>query len=301
LAAISCLVLLAAAAGIGAPRPVRAFGNDLYEASVQPRVGTTETSFQFTVKFTSFPNRTAHGVEARVAGLTIPLTLISGTETDGKWRGFSQVPEGTDWSVTFEATADGFDPTISGPDITVTQAPPTPTPVPTPAPTPVPTPAPTPTPAATPAPTPFGSTSASAAATPSAGPSGSARPAASVPPSQPIGAPVTPPSPTATGSVDEARASASLIAGAFGGGAITQPSTPVPEAVPPAREVEPRPAEGGIVAALPLISGGLIAFGLFGIAGALALQRDRNRHWVNDRLDRAVDPKRQPRRWLTRG
>ncbi|HEX9893868.1 MAG TPA: hypothetical protein VGA78_08080, partial [Gemmatimonadales bacterium] len=143
---VLALLLVLAPPTLGAP------GNQLSEGSVNPVNGTTANSFVFTVRYTSAQGHPATSVSATVSTFTVPMGLIAGTASDGTFQGNTNLPAGS-FNVTFLADAQqGFDPSLAGPTVTVSFAPP-PTPAPTPPPTPVPTPPPAPvaTPVATPA------------------------------------------------------------------------------------------------------------------------------------------------------
>jgi len=148
---VLALLLALAPPTLGAP------GNQLTQGAVNPTSGTTANSFVFTVQYTSAQGHAATSVAATVASFTVPMSLIAGTVDDGTFQGVTNLPAGS-WPVTFLADADrGFDPSLAGPTVTVTLAPPpTPAPTPPPAPVPVPPPAPPSTPPptapATPAP-----------------------------------------------------------------------------------------------------------------------------------------------------
>ena len=134
--------------------PVAA-ANELRNGSVTPPLGTTQTSFAFSVDYvTTSAQQAASSVTAIVGPASIGLALTAGTTTDGTWTGSSTLPAGT-WQVTFVAEIQGSDPTLIGPTVIVIGPAPTatPTPVPTPPPTATP-PTPTPTPTAAPTPNP---------------------------------------------------------------------------------------------------------------------------------------------------
>lgn len=125
--------------------------NQLSNGGVTPGTGTTQTTFTFSVVYSSERDFAATGVVALVAGSSVTLSLVSGTSTAGTHQGSASLPAGT-WPVTFQAQAtQGPDATLAGPTVVVS-APATPQPVPvTPAPTPKPViapPLPTPRPAA---------------------------------------------------------------------------------------------------------------------------------------------------------
>jgi hypothetical protein len=138
-AACGLLILLAASL-LPASSAVAAPPNRLQGASVDPSAGTTATVFTFSVRYRGDVSSPAVSVTATVAGLQVPLSLVSGTPTDGVYAGTSTLPAGT-WMVTFEAIAQsGNNPTATAGPVQVS-APPAPTPVPT---TPPPQPPPPP-------------------------------------------------------------------------------------------------------------------------------------------------------------
>jgi hypothetical protein len=255
-AALLVLALLLALA----PPTLAAPGNQLTQGSVNPLNGTTANSFVFTVRYTSAQGHPATSVSATVASFTVPMGLISGTDTDGVFQGNSNLPAGS-WQVTFLADAQkGFDPSLAGPTVTVTLAPPptpAPTPVPTPPPTPVPTPPPTPVP--TPPPTPVPTPPPTPVPPPPATPA--ATPAPSVPSSPAEG---TSPTPGSSG---------------FIGGVV---ETPSPSGTP-----DPGPAIGGpnVESQLwTLLIGGLIAIAVLTLFGIFLILRDRRRNTVDERI-----------------
>jgi hypothetical protein len=143
-----CLYLIAA--GITAAAPA----NQLLNGNVNPNSGTTTTSFVFIVRYESGQGNAPTSVSAVAGNVIVPLHLVSGTRTDGRYRGTAKLPAGT-WQVMFQATARGNDPTLDGPTVKVTKAPkPSTTPRPTPRPTvaPPPSAAPQTTAPTTPAP-----------------------------------------------------------------------------------------------------------------------------------------------------
>jgi hypothetical protein len=139
------------------PLVAMADANELSDGSVTPTTGTHQTVFVFRVRYASSQGFAATSVSADVANTTVPMTLVTGSETEGTYEGAATLPAGT-WSVVFQAdAAQGTDPVLPGPTVTVIgpSPPPTPTPAPTPRRTPRPTPRPTvaPIPPATPRPT----------------------------------------------------------------------------------------------------------------------------------------------------
>jgi hypothetical protein len=133
-----------------APMPARAAGA-LSGGAVTPGSGTTATSFDLSVHYTSSQSERAQEVWADVGGTRVDLTRVSGSPRDGTWQKSTLLPVGT-FKVTFNATGvDGSQAApFTVPGNVVVTVPPTPTPAPTPPPTPRPTPrataAPTPTP-----------------------------------------------------------------------------------------------------------------------------------------------------------
>jgi len=258
-AALLVLALLLALASptLGAP------GNQLTQGSVNPLNGTTANSFVFTVRYTSAQGHPASSVAATVASFTVPMGLIAGTAVDGTFQGNTNLPAGS-WPVTFLADAQkGFDPSLAGPTVTVTLAPP-PTPVPTPPPTPAPTPPPTPapTPPPTPAPTP----------PPTPAPTPPPTPASTPPPAADTPAP-TAPSITTDGSAPPQGS------GGFLGGVV---ETPVPTT-----GGDPAPAigSGDVENQLwTILIGGLIAIATLTLFGIFLILRDRRRRTVDERI-----------------
>jgi hypothetical protein len=244
---VLALLLVLASPTLGAP------GNQLSQGSVNPLNGTTADSFVFTVRYTSAQGHPATSVSATVSTFTVPMSLIAGTASDGTFQGNTNLPAGS-FNVTFLADAQkGFDPSLAGPTVTVTFAPP-PTPAPTPPPTPVPTPPPTPapTPAPTPPPTP---------APPTPVPTPLVTPAPSVPPSPADG---TTPSPGSSG---------------FLGGMVETP--------PPSGVLDPGTILGGgnVENQLwTLLIVGLIAIGVLTLFGIFLILRDRRRNTVDERI-----------------
>lgn len=245
-----------------APPTLAAPGNQLSQGSVNPLNGTTANSFVFTVRYTSAQGHPAITVSATVASFTVPMSLIAGTASDGTFQGNSNLPPGS-WQVTFLADAQkGFDPSLAGPTVAVTLAPP-PTPAPTPPPTPAPTPVPTPppTPAPTPPPTPVPTPPPTPAPTPPPAPVAPAPPAASAAPSPADGAT---PSPGSSG---------------FIGGVVETPG--------PAGGLDPGPAIGGgdVENQLwTLLIVGLIAIAVLTLFGIFLILRDRRRNTVDERI-----------------
>ena len=251
------LVLFAMAAVFTSPV---AAADELRNGSVTPALGTTQTSFAFSVDYvTPSAPQEASAVTAVVGPTSVGLSLTAGTATNGTWTGQSTLPAGT-WQVTFVAETPGSDPTLAGPTVVVVGPPPTatPTPVPTPPPTAPPPPA-TPTAAPTPIPPrptgappptfgppiPSGTPLASELATPtaSASPSRSARPT---------------PSASATDASESARP--------LGAGA---PSLPSPSAAPAEDASETVPSTNPWV----FVGGGLAFLGALILGDQWLLRR----------------------------
>lgn len=247
------LVLVLVRPAVGAP------GNQLTNGTVSPTSGTTANSFVFTVRYTSAQGHAAIRVSATVASFTVPMSLIGGTASDGTFRGVTNLPAGK-WAVTFLADADkGFDPSLTGPTVTVTLAPP-PTPAPTPVPTPKPTPKPTPVPPPPPPPK----------ATPA-------------PPAPVAAAPVpSTPAPSATNGLSSASAAGSpgeSPAGGFIGGVVATPgATP---------GVDGAPAVGGqnLESQLwTILLAGLIGIAALTLIGIFLILRERRRTVADERV-----------------
>lgn len=170
---VTVITLATATTVLGPPAPVLA-ANTLSNGRVAPGSGTTATSFVFQVDYSSTPpRRAAEAVWADVvrssdgAVVTVPLPLVTGTSTDGTYRGAGALAAGS-WQVTFRAQAelgvpdlDGGLIQVTGPSVTPSASPssPSPSPIPTFDPTSPPSsaaPEPTPLPTAdvTPAPPP---------------------------------------------------------------------------------------------------------------------------------------------------
>ena len=108
------IILAIAAVLCGAPSPASATGpNSLSAPQASPTSATTETSVSFSVTYAGgFAART---VTVNVAGRTLPMGLVGGTEMQGTWSAAGLVPQGT-WEATFLAVASqGKDPSATGP------------------------------------------------------------------------------------------------------------------------------------------------------------------------------------------
>lgn len=116
----SLTILAMLAALVGAPPSASAATNILHAPAATPTSGTVETTFRLHVEYRgTFP---AASVEADLAAVAVPMTLVAGSPRDGAWEASVMLPPGT-WPVTFVATAErGNDPTLAGPVITVTDS-----------------------------------------------------------------------------------------------------------------------------------------------------------------------------------
>lgn len=121
------IVFATIAALLGAPSIASGAGNSLASPSATPNSGTTETVFIFRVAYDGQFSATA--ITLAVAGLQLPLTLVSGTPLVGTWIVSTTLPPGT-WTPTYTATAlRGNTASVTGAPITVaglTGTPPTP-------------------------------------------------------------------------------------------------------------------------------------------------------------------------------
>jgi hypothetical protein len=126
----AALVLAILAALVGAPSSLLAAPpNQLSDPAASPTSGGTLTTFFLSVRYTSTGGNPAHAVVAETGPLSVELSLVSGTATDGLWRGSTRLPAGT-WTITFRAAVDqGPQPSLAGPTLIVAPAP-TPTPSP---------------------------------------------------------------------------------------------------------------------------------------------------------------------------
>ena len=115
------LVLAIVAALLGAPPTASAAGNELHSPAASPTTGTLATVFRLRVSYNGrFP---ATLVEASVAGLSVPMALVSGSSTTGTFEAAVVLPSGT-WPVTFRAIAtQGNHPSIAGPTLAVSGLP----------------------------------------------------------------------------------------------------------------------------------------------------------------------------------
>jgi len=119
------LVLAIVAALWGAPPSVSAAVNELSSPQVTPGTGGVTTTFTFRVRYEGGFRAISVGVT--VAGLTIPMSLESGSRTAGWWRGSSLLPIGA-WSTVFHASVvQGPAPTLAGPIVVVASVAPSPT------------------------------------------------------------------------------------------------------------------------------------------------------------------------------
>ena len=96
------IVLATIAALLGAPSIASGAGNSLASPSASPGSGTVETVFTFRVGYDG--QFSASAVTVSVAGLHLPLSLVSGSPLDGIWSVSTVLPPGT-WTPTYTATA----------------------------------------------------------------------------------------------------------------------------------------------------------------------------------------------------
>jgi hypothetical protein len=130
---VLCVYLIVAGVTVAAP------ANVLLNGNVNPNSGSTNTTFDFIVRYESGRGNKPTSVTAVAGNVVVPLHLVSGTRADGRYRGLARLPAGR-WQVTFHASARGNDPTLDGPTVTVTKVvKPSATPRPTPRPTSAPT------------------------------------------------------------------------------------------------------------------------------------------------------------------
>jgi hypothetical protein len=120
------IVLATIAALLGAPSLASGAGNSLANPSSSPGAGTVETAFTFRVGYEGQFSATA--ITVSVAGLQLPLALVSGTSLLGTWSVSTALPPGT-WTPTFTATAlRGNTASVAGPPVYVAGLGPPPTP-----------------------------------------------------------------------------------------------------------------------------------------------------------------------------
>lgn len=264
--ALAGVVLLQATTATDAAPP-----NELLNGKVQPANGNTKTSFTFSVRYRSDKGNDPTSVTAVAGNVVVPLTLQSGSPSDGVYQGQAGLPEGS-WSVLFQAAATGNDPSLDGPTINVSLAP-TPTPRPTPRPTPKPTPRPTPKP--TPRPSAKPTKAPPASHQPSAAPQTTkpTKPKPKPPRGSPSGAPAATPVPSAR-------------ATSISGGGVATP-TPTPDAG--AGPVTPEDSERQVIT---ILVGGLIAIGALALIGFVAILLDRRRRGRDARLELLPDDAR---------
>jgi hypothetical protein len=170
------VILLVVAALFGAPSRAFALQNSLVNAQVAPRSGTATTVFTFTVTYDG--KFAATSVRTEVAGLSLPMTRVSGTSTRGTWSTASVLPSGS-WQVTFRATStQGNAPTIGAGSVTVAGSAATPPPSSGGGPSPeiIPGPGSTPPPSYEPAPVATPTPSASSGGTVASVPPGATSP-----------------------------------------------------------------------------------------------------------------------------
>ena len=227
LLAVCCLLLGPGLVAAAAPNQLRSGG-------VTPGTGTPQTSFTFSVVYSSERDFAATSVVALVAGRSVRLSLVSGSATAGTYRGSASLPAGR-WPVSFEAQAtQGPNATLAGPTVAVSAPAATPKPVPvTPAPTPKPviaTPVPTPRPPAAATAEPSGaSTPTPIPAASTEDPSGSATPSAEEPASSSRRSDPRPGAGTASPSPFESSAPPAAVPGSLS----PRPAAGEPDGMPP--------------------------------------------------------------------
>jgi hypothetical protein len=116
---IPALLVLVMIAVVGAPPAVSAAGpNVLSDTQAAPTSGTVDTMFAFEVTYVG--SSPALEVTARVAGRVLPMILVSGTSSHGRWSTTTSALPGGSWPTTFRAIAmDGSDATVPGPTLTI--------------------------------------------------------------------------------------------------------------------------------------------------------------------------------------
>lgn len=101
---------------LGAPSAAFATRPALSAPSASPSTGTTQTTFVFGVRYVG---RSPASLTVRVAGGSLPMSLVTGTPLSGTYQAASRLPAGT-WSVTFEAVpSKGPLTTLNGPTVSV--------------------------------------------------------------------------------------------------------------------------------------------------------------------------------------
>jgi hypothetical protein len=108
------LLLAMLAALVMAPSSVFAASpNELRAADVSPVIGLSTHPFAFSIQYHSAADNPAQSVSVSVAGISMPLLLVSGTAIDGTWQATGPLPTGT-WTVTFTAqVANGEQPSLT--------------------------------------------------------------------------------------------------------------------------------------------------------------------------------------------
>jgi hypothetical protein len=254
--AVGAGVMLAGSILLGLRSPVTAApANQLLNPGLKPAGGTTNTSFTFAVTYRSGQGNQPTSVTALAGNVVIPLTLVSGSAANGRYRGSARLAAGT-WTVTFQATAHGNDPSVDGPTVVVRAAPvPTRMPRPKPRPTPKPTARPT-VAAAVITPPPSSAPQTTEPRTP--------RPASEGPRERPRRTPEATPTPGGEGP----------IAGGVGS--------------PTARPTRDPSSAGGVLGASPLVTmltGTLIALAVLALIGMFAILAARRRRKQDTRLE----------------
>jgi hypothetical protein len=119
----AALLLAILAALVGAPSSLLAAPpNQLSDPVASPTSGSTLTTFVLSVRYRSTGGNPARAVVAEAGPVSVGLSLVSGSATDGVWRGVSLLPAGT-WQVMFRAGVDrGPQPALAGPTLSVVAA-----------------------------------------------------------------------------------------------------------------------------------------------------------------------------------
>jgi len=250
------------------PGGALAASNNLLNAQVTPGSGTTATLFTFQVDYVG---TAASSVWARLSGVThgvttVPLALVSGTDTDGTYRASTTLSADT-WTVSFRADAASQNDPVENWGTLVVAPPPTPTPVPTPVPTAAPTPRPTPRPTARPTPRPT--------VTPTLAPGATPRPPVATPPPGATPGSASTPSASPAGGSELPSATEGTLAGnptpqsSVGGGNVPASGS----ANPDAQDASDSESSAGVGRVVMLAVGGTLALSGAGYLAVLALRR----------------------------
>jgi hypothetical protein len=112
------LLVLVMLAVLGAPPMASAAGpNTLSAPQASPSSGSADTTFAFAV---SYVGSSPALVTVTVAGRTLPMILVSGTPTDGRWRATTTALPPGNWPTAFHAIVDADkDATVDGPTLAI--------------------------------------------------------------------------------------------------------------------------------------------------------------------------------------